>query len=290
MNKYNYFPGCTLKTTGIELENSAKKVSQKLGFELAELPRWHCCGTVASLSTDNKMHSLGAIRTMIRVQETGDPRVVTLCSICYNTLLRVNNRYLNDPDFYSAVTKFMDDEPLYLGKVQTIHYLQLLDEIGLDRVEKAVIRPLKNLKISAYYGCLLLRPKEFSIDSNPENPTILERLIGSLGAQSVDNPYKIECCGSFETVHSPDQVASMVFDIVEGARKGGADAIVTSCPLCHFNLDKRQQLLQKINPQFIPMPILYFSQLMELAMLDEKPAWQKHYQNPDKIIEKAFAI
>ena len=289
MLKYNYFPGCTLKTTGTDFEKSALKVSPKLGFELVELPRWHCCGTVAHLSSDNKMHSLGAIRTMIRVQETGDPKVVALCSICYNTLRRVNQRFNNDEQFNDAVVKFMDEEEEYRGEVETIHYLDIIRDIGFDKVKDAVIRPLAGLKVSPYYGCLLLRPSELSIDPNYEEPTILEDLVESLGAEVADNPYKIECCGAYETVHNPDMVAGMIYDIIEGARRNGADTIVTSCPLCHFNLDSRQKILMKVKPDFEPMPILYFTELMELAMIEEKPSWEKHHIDPIPIVEKAFA-
>ncbi len=290
MDRYNYFPGCTLKTTGIELERSAIKVSRKLGLELVELPRWHCCGTVAHLQTDNKMHSLGAIRTLIRAQETGEKKLLTLCSICYNTLRRVNDRFNNDADFRDAILKFIaDDEPEYKGEIEPIHFMQVIEEIGFQRIEKAVVRPLKNIKVSAYYGCLLLRPNKFSIDRNPEEPAILEKLIEFLGAKSVRNPYKIECCGSYEVVHNTEQVAGMVFDIVEGARQNGADVIITSCPLCHFNLDTRQKIIKYANPQFEPMPILYFTQLMELAMLEEKPIWRRHDVDTNVVVKKTFA-
>ena len=92
----------------------------------------------------------------------------------------------------------------------------------------------------------------------------------------------------YETVHNPDMVAGRVYDIVEGARRNGADVIVTSCPLCHFNLDTRQELLMKAYPQFKPIPILYFTQLMELAMVRRKPKWEKHHIDPKPVVEKAF--
>jgi len=289
MKKYNYFPGCTLKTTGIELERSAIKVAEKLGFELVELPRWHCCGTMVALSSDNKIHSLGAIRTMIRVQETGNPEVVSLCSICYNTLKRVNARFNTDEEFNDAVVQFMDDEDEpYRGEVKSIHYLEILRELGQDALRAEVVNPLHGLKVSPYYGCLLLRPAEFSIDPNCESPTILEDVISTLGAEPVANPYMNECCGSYETVHDPEQVASMVFNIVEGARKNGADVIVTSCPLCHFNLDNRQKIVQQANPQFVPIPVLYFTQIMELAMFAQKPNWKLQDIDPMPIIERFF--
>lgn len=286
MEQYNYFPGCTLKTTGIELEKSALYVCEKIGIKLVELPRWHCCGTVVSLQMDNKMHSLGAIRTMIRAQETGKNELVTICSICYNTLLRVNKMFNTNAEFRDAVVKFMDDEKAqYEGNVRIIHLLELLKD-KIDSIKSAIVHPLTGLKVSAYYGCLLLRPHEFSIDENPEAPTILDDLIRTLGAIPVENPYKIECCGSYETVDKPDQVADMVYRIISGARKNGADVVVTSCPLCHFNLDTRQKNLKEIYDDFTPLPVMYFTQLMELAMLGRTREWRKQYTPIEDIVCK----
>ena len=53
--------------------------------------------------------------------------------------------------------------------------------------------------------------------------------------------------------------------ILRNAKEVGAEAIVVACPLCHANLDMRQE---QINEQFgedYHIPILYFTQLMGLA-------------------------
>ncbi|MCD6532204.1 heterodisulfide reductase, subunit B, partial [bacterium] len=97
-----------------------------------------------------------------------------------------------------------------------------------------------------------------------------------------------ECCGSYETVHNPDQVASMVYNIIEGARKNGAEVLVTSCPLCHFNLDRRQQILIEATPDFQPMPILYFTELMEMALIEERPQWTNHTVSVDEILDRFY--
>ena len=49
---------------------------------------------------------------------------------------------------------------------------------------------------------------------------------------------------------------------IEEARALGADAIVVACPLCHANLDTRQNMLGSDEP---PIPILYITELMGLA-------------------------
>jgi len=57
--------------------------------------------------------------------------------------------------------------------------------------------------------------------------------------------------------------------LIAHARQAGAEAIVVACPLCHTNLDARQFQMKLEEP----MPVLYFTQLMALALgLPEKTA------------------
>ena len=94
--------------------------------------------------------------------------------------------------------------------------------------------------------------------------------VAALGAEAVNNPFKTRCCGSYQTVRDKAAVAELTFDILSRARKEGADCVITSCPLCMFNLADRQKEVMEKHPEIAPMPVLYFTQLMALAFgLDE---------------------
>jgi heterodisulfide reductase subunit B len=279
--KIPYYPGCTLKSTAKNFENTTLDVSEALDIELVELPRWNCCGTVYSLASDDLMHQLAPIRNLIRVQEMGFDKVTTLCSMCYNTLEQANQLVKNDPEKLEKMNSFMDLEEDYKGTVNVIHYLTLLKEVGFDNIP--VTTPLKGLTVVPYYGCLLLRPEEVSID-NPEAPTIMTELLTALGADVVDHPYKLECCGSYHTVDYKEIVCEKTYSILHSAWKRGAEAVVLSCPLCEFNLDFRQKDLEK---ELAPMPIFYFSQLLALSMgLDGNLGFDQHYVNPEPLLKE----
>jgi heterodisulfide reductase subunit B len=280
--KIPYYPGCTLKSTAKNFEDTTRAVSDVLGIELLELPRWNCCGTVYSLSSDDLMHQLAPIRNLIRVQEMGYDRVTTLCSMCYNTLEQANQLVKSDPEKLEKMNSFMDTEEDYRGEVEVIHYLSLLrDTVGFGELPVKI--PLTGLKVVPYYGCLLLRPEEVSID-NPEKPTILTELLTALGAEVVDHPYKIECCGSYHTVDYKDVVCEKTYSILTSAQKRGADAVVLSCPLCEFNLDFRQKDVER---ELAPMPIFYFSQLLALALgISEDFGFDQHYVDPEPLLKK----
>lgn len=88
--KIGYYPGCTLKTRARNLEDAAIQSLSALGYEMEELERWNCCGAVYSLADDDLVHLLAPVRDLIRVKDQGFDKVLTLCSMCYNTLARAN--------------------------------------------------------------------------------------------------------------------------------------------------------------------------------------------------------
>ena len=49
---YSYYPGCTLKTKGKELDLYARKSAEVLGFCLEEIEDWQCCGAVYPLASN----------------------------------------------------------------------------------------------------------------------------------------------------------------------------------------------------------------------------------------------
>jgi len=291
--KISYYPGCTLKSNAKNFEESTFCALKHLGVELEELPRWNCCGTVFSLATDDLIHHVAPIRNLIRVKQSNSNQLMTLCAMCYNTLKRANERVKSDPDSLEKINKFMYREDIdYEGDVEIVHLLELLrDKITFETLAQKVIKPLKNLKIANYYGCLLVRPKEIGLD-DVENPTVLENLVSALGGEPIDFPYKTECCAAYQTVDKPEIVADRTYHILTSAQGQGADIVAVSCPLCAFNLDHRQKQTLKKYPDFKNIPILYFTQLLALAMdCPEKDLrFDLHYIDPKPILKERDLI
>lgn len=291
--KISYYPGCTLKNNAKNFEDSTLCSLKHLGVEVEELPRWNCCGTVFSFATDDLIHHVAPIRNLIRVKESDSDKVMTLCAMCYNTLKRANLRVKNDPESLEKINNFMDREEIeYTGDVKILHLLELLrDEIKFENLAKKVVKPLKNLKVANYYGCLLVRPKEIGFD-DVENPIILENLMTALGAEPVDFPYKTECCGAYQTVDKPEVVAERTQQILSSAQEQGAEIVAVSCPLCAFNLDHRQKNTLQRYPEFKNIPVLYFTQLIAIALdcSEEDLRLDLHYIDPKPVLKEKGLI
>ncbi len=266
MKKLAYFPGCTVKTTALSMETSAKKVLSQMGVELAEMPKWNCCGVASPLAEDNLMHHISSVRNLVHAGrfcgEIGVDRLVTLCSVCYNTLKRAEVELAKSPDKLKTISFFLgEDSNEDVQKIsenggalnfpKVVHLLQCLDK---KAVGDAVKHRLEGLKVMSYYGCALTRPESVKVDDSLESPTIMEGLVSALGATPVDDPYKTECCGSYHIVSDERAVEGSVKRIVGSAKMRGVDAIITACPLCSFNIGQHSEI-----------PVLYFTELIELA-------------------------
>jgi len=154
--------------------------------------------------------------------------------------------------------------------------------VGLAAVGEKVTTGLKGLKVAPYYGCMLLRPKEIGLDDS-ENPVVFEDLLRALGAEAIDFPWKAECCGSYLTVDNADIVTIRTREIINSAARRGAEALATSCPLCFFNLDKRQELAGDIR-----MPVFYITELMAIAFGLDAERYDLHYVDPRPLLQQFF--
>lgn len=262
--KLTYYPGCTLKTQAKNFETSALACASALGIDLIELEKWNCCGAVHSLVTDDLIHHVAPIRVLITAQEQKTNGIVTLCNMCYNALKQAHLLLKEEPDKKARINMFMDGELDYLGEVNVYCFLEVLKNLGFESIKLRVKKPLP-LKLATYYGCLLLRPKKVSIDE-PENPQILENLLKITGAKVIETAHRTKCCGAYHTVNNPDIVVERAYTILTSAQEEGADAIVTTCPLCFFNLDSRQKDVYEKYSNFRFIPIFYFTQVLAIAL------------------------
>lgn len=281
-----YYPGCTLSTKAAGYDSSGRAVAAALGMAFQELPDWQCCGATFPLATDNTMALVAPTKVLTEAQKAGG-KMTTLCAICFHVLRRTQVYLDRQPDALERINWFTE-EP-YQGQVHVTHFLELLrDELGWQTLAENVRRPLTGIKVAPYYGCLLLRPQdEIGLD-DPDRPTILHDCLAAIGCETVDFPHNVECCGSYLAISKPEVPEKLAGDIVASARRQGAQAIATACPLCHFNLDYAQRSSQSRPASGDELPVLYFTQLMAMALGLDRETWGigDHYVDPSPLLQE----
>ncbi|UCC63721.1 MAG: CoB--CoM heterodisulfide reductase iron-sulfur subunit B family protein [Anaerolineae bacterium] len=264
--KVPYFPGCTLNTTAKGFDNAVRASAAALRVELVELPEWNCCGATFPLLADNAMDLLGPADVLYKASLEGQ-RLATACTTCYNVMRRANYALKEDGEILEKVNYFLEHDSDYEGSVEVLDVVQILrDDVGWDRVRQAITKPLNELRVAAYYGCMVVRPPDEVAYDDPDNPTTLDDLIEALGGQPVGWPHKTECCGAYLAVKSPQATQEMSYAVLSSAARNGAELVVANCPLCQFNLDKQQRTMAQRHAGYRPIPVLYYAQLLALAL------------------------
>jgi heterodisulfide reductase subunit B2 len=286
VKSYTYFPGCSSSDgTALSYNKSIQAIIGKLEIELVELEDWNCCGSTPYYSTDE----LGALCVAARnlAQAEKDARdVVTPCSSCYTILNSVNEKRKQYPNLKVKLNECLAAAGLkYDGTVKVRHLFEAIyTDIGLDKVAAKITHPLKGLKVAPYYGCQMIRP-ESSYD-DVDNPQSMEKFITALGAEPTEFRMKDRCCGSSMLIPELEMTLGLHHKLLESAQAGGAQCIATVCPLCQTALDAYQSLVNKKFGTHYNLPVLFFSQLLGLAMgIDEKKlGLEKNIVSFDKVL------
>jgi len=263
--KYVYFPGCTQTATANPYQASIDAVVKALGLEFQELEDWNCCGATAALNVDVTLSLVLSGRNLAHAQKQGG-NLVTPCSGCYAVLRKTNDYFHEFPDVREKVQETLAAGNLnYDGSVKVRHLLDvLINDVGLEAIGKAVTHPLKGIKVASYYGCQLTRPAGGFDD--PEVPETLDNLVKALGAEPVPFPMAAQCCGAMLAATHPELAYGLIRRIFASAHAGGAQCIITACPLCQNNLEFFQGDVNAMFGTNFKTPIVYFTQLMGLAM------------------------
>ncbi|MEA3501334.1 MAG: CoB--CoM heterodisulfide reductase iron-sulfur subunit B family protein, partial [Actinomycetota bacterium] len=235
--KYTYYPGCSLHATGIAYDKSTRAVFDKLGVELEELEDWNCCGATSYTSVKKTVAYAIAARNLALAERTGYD-VIAPCSACYYVLNKTRTRMTEIPELREQVNAALAEAGLETNLTVPVRKPLdvLLNDVGFDRIVASQTHSIADFRPACYYGCQIVRPYG-AIDEDPENPTSMERLFSALGAECVDYPPKVRCCGGMLVATSEEIAVHLCVDLVNWAVERGANCIVTVCPLCQANLD-----------------------------------------------------
>jgi heterodisulfide reductase subunit B2 len=263
-----YYPGCSLETTATEYNHSTLEVCEALDFTLDEPKGWVCCGSSAAHRSDPEAALLLPMENLALIEKEGYKEVTMPCAACFNRHKAAQYEIRVHPDHKELADQLLgydyQDEVYVSTMIESIY-----NHVGPKKVAENTQKPLKDLKVVCYYGCLLTRQPDVTESEHPEYPMQMDHLLEAMGAEVLDWSYKTSCCGAGHALSRPDIVVDLSGEIVQGAIDQGADAIAVACPLCHMNLDARQFQME-IDHE---IPILYFTQLMAVGLgLPEKSA------------------
>jgi succinate dehydrogenase / fumarate reductase cytochrome b subunit len=267
--RYAYYPGCLASLSQKELDSSTRAIAQLLDIELVEMPSATCCGAgdIHEAKPDYYLHI--SARILGQAERSGCDTILTICNVCTLNLRQANKALQEDPALLNRVNDNLKEvgAATYQGGVDIRHLLWEVSEgEGYARFQQIAKKNLAGLKVAPFYGCQILRPaKILGFEADPDRPQSLERLITAVGAEPIDYPAKIKCCGFPIVLAREDVALGELVQPLQQATEAGADVIVTPCPLCHLSLDAWQRKAADHAGQEFGIPILHLAQLLGAA-------------------------
>jgi heterodisulfide reductase subunit B len=269
-----FFPGCSLATSAKENYESMRGFCRALGYNLAEIPDWNCCGTSSAHCVDPELAFDLASRNLSLVPSGS--RLLVACPTCYKQLKKTHRHCLRDESFRRRYERNWSRE--LDPDLEIVPFLQFLAEHDLTGLFGTQNHTLKGLRTVPYYGCMLARPPVLSRDGSDSG--IMESVLENLGATTLLWSYASHCCGTFLSISRPEIATPRVNAIMENAVREGAECIVTACSMCHLNMEIRCTSQEKL-------PIFHFSELLSLASGagGERDWFSRHLIDPRPLLE-----
>jgi len=265
--KYALYPGCAAKGATPELYLSTMAIISRLGIDVVELAAASCCGAGVVTEADPDVALALNARTFAQAEVLGLD-VMTICGTCQGVMSAANRRLKTESGLLDRINRLLEPEGVqYRGRVQVKHLLWIVvREIGLTRLRGLVSVPMREFRIAPFYGCYILRPSWDLGFDDPENPQSLEKVISAVGGEPVAYSGRTQCCG-FPIILEKEAIAvAMAGNHMKEAKDGGADFMVTPCPLCHMSLDIYQERAGRAVNTSLNLPILHLPQLLGLAI------------------------
>jgi len=265
MKEYAYYPGCSLESLAVSYHLSTVEVAREFELELKEIEDWNCCGATAYFHVDELLAHTLVARNLALAEKDGLDFVAP-CSACYKNAYFTNRYIQEDADLADHINYALEEDNLHVdGTLRVRHLFDVfVEDVGLEEIKNKVTQPLEGLRVAPYYGCQWIRPR--IVDASGENPQIFENLILALGAEPLDYPSKVRCCGGSLIITNRKAALDMVHKLLQDAIDGEADVIATTCPMCNINLELYQNQVNREYGTKFSIPVMYFTQVLGLAL------------------------
>jgi heterodisulfide reductase subunit B len=280
---YGYFPGCSLKSTAKEYDDTVRQLCRSFGINLIEIDDWVCCGSSPVHALSEEISLALPLKNLSQAEGQGLKNILSPCPSCHSHMLCSHAEMEKEGSHRERLQELAGSH--YAGSLQLRHLVDFLyHDVGIDKIKEKVTRPLTGIKAVAYYGCMTRFPG-ITFDDR-EMPTMIDDIVQALGAEALPWSHTTECCGASFSISKTETVLRLVREILEAARLVNAGCIIAVCPLCQSNLDMRQVEIQKETGELFNLPVIYLSQLILMSQGSSRQelGFSRHLIDPTPLL------
>ncbi|MBI5467553.1 MAG: CoB--CoM heterodisulfide reductase iron-sulfur subunit B family protein [Deltaproteobacteria bacterium] len=268
MREFAVFWGCTIQTRFPFIEKSTRIVLEAFKLPYRDVDGFTCCPEKSLVNNvDHGMFTLTAARNVALVDEL-DCDLVSPCTGCVSNLATVESELNANPKEKDHVNSFLKQVGReFKGKAKLSHLVPFFhDTVGLHAIKRMMKKDFSGMKIALHYGCHMIRPSHALKNDDPLIPKKFDNIIRAMGAESLEFPTKLMCCGQgLDRIDQHEMALHFARIKLRELKAIGADALVLCCPSCFLQFDNNQFLMEKEGEKY-GIPVIYFTELLGLSM------------------------
>jgi len=264
-DEYKMFQGCFIGNRIPYIEASARMVFDKLGIKTSDAAFACCPDPVGFNATDHLSWLAMAARNLTIAEEEGKD-ILNICNGCFQTLKLVNQELIHDEHERKKINDILSKiNREFKGTIKVLHFLEVLYDIGEEKIKENITVDLSGLKVACHTGCHYMRPSEIVQTDDPMKPIKLRYLVNAVGATAVDYEAEVDCCGAGVEHAEEEPAMALLAKKYKTAVEAGAEAFIANCPQCYQQFDSNLKKLENYTGIKYTIPVLYITELMALA-------------------------
>ena len=263
--KYAYHPGNVAHSGSPEVADTMDAVARNLGLELTPLEGATSCGAGIIKQANQRLQLALNARTFAMAESLG-LEILTPCAATAGNLKQDLEKLRSDniliKEINDVLIKTCDME--FTGNTEVHHLLHVLvDEIGLDKVEKLAVNKF-DFRVAPYYSPYFQMEGACGGDS-VNDPEYFEQLVQSLGGNPIDWEGRVLSVGAPGIFSEEPTVLRQSAAVISEAKEEGADIIVSACNLSHSILDIYQGKASRATGIITNIPVIHLTELLSFA-------------------------
>lgn len=265
---FSLYKGCLIRARLPHLEKSARAIFDRFGIQFSDLEGASCCPDPVGMRGIDQETWLTMAARNLALARNNSQTLMTLCSGCYSTFREAEHLLTENSSLREKVNHILKHIGYqYSPGLPIEHFARFIfEKIGVNKLSSQITDSWKGLPVAVHYGCHFLRPSHIIAFDDPENPTKLEELVRALGAEAVDYPQKMLCCGFPIQGVDAELSLRMAYEKLRLMKEYGAKGVIVICPACYLQFDIMQRSIEQVFDESLDLPTFYLAEFIGLAL------------------------
>jgi heterodisulfide reductase subunit B1 len=270
IESYYLFKSCTAGSIYPGIELSTRYLLDTMGLSFVNDPRQSSCtGSGVHLGVVPMETNMALNTRNLSLAAETNSNIICICPMSYSNLKHCQKLISKDNRLETNYKKIMDEIGITYDIKSAVYHVSDLFLKYRDEITEKAVKFSSNIRVATHHGCHYSKFFFKDITSGTfEQPTVLDKILESVGFEVVDYDEQFLCCGGglHRYIADRDYSRETFQKKFKSIAEAQPDIIITQCPGCTFNMDYLQESVIEELGMENGIPVLNIAELLALLM------------------------